>query len=553
MRRPIIILAAAALLLAGCKEETPETPVSGDEISIAPETAAFPENGGSQQVMITSSGEWTLTSDTEYDWITVDALSGEDGDIVTFEASENYTGEQLIAEFTFKCGTAEAVFTAVSESGEPLYLELVSASEMEIGHAASRLQVEVSTNLYYRTLTADFGTADWISANATIQADGGAILNFDVAENDGETNRETEIVISGEGCEPVSVKLVQRAEPVISPEKTEYFMSLDDTEVSIPVTANVDYEVEVTEGGDWLKYDSGTDGVEKFSMSTATSRRSAVVTFTETDPLEGVAPVVATVTVSQREAALVNYAIDMTDARIFPEEWNNPVPLQYMNALTIEALVRPDNFEKGGSGTLSTIMGIEGEFLVRVGDAGVPNNQIQIATSAGNYTNGDLMLNTGEWYHIAVTFDNAAHKLQCYINGELLLDEFTSFVSTVNFGVERGNETGSWGSVTRVFWIGYSYDPARDFEGLMTELRIWNRALTENEINDENHFYTVDPDSDGLVAYWKCNEGTGTTVEDYSASGNDLTGQYKLHQEGSGNNLYTTGDTAINWVEVSLP
>ena len=70
-----MILAAAALLLAGCKEETPETPVSGDEISIAPETAAFPENGGSQQVMVTSSGEWTLTSDAEYDWITVDALS----------------------------------------------------------------------------------------------------------------------------------------------------------------------------------------------------------------------------------------------------------------------------------------------------------------------------------------------------------------------------------------------------------------------------------------------------------------------------------------------
>ena len=93
---------------------------------------------------------------------------------------------------------------------------------MEIGYAASRLQVEVSTNLYYRTLTADFGTADWISANATIQADGGAILNFDVAENDGETNREAEIAISGEGCEPISVKLVQRAKPVITPEKTEY-------------------------------------------------------------------------------------------------------------------------------------------------------------------------------------------------------------------------------------------------------------------------------------------------------------------------------------------
>jgi hypothetical protein len=87
----------------------------------------------------------------------------------------------------------------------------------------------------------------------------------------------------------------------------------------------------------------------------------------------------------------------------------------------------------------------------------------------------------------------------------------------------------------------------------MTELRIWDRALTAEEIQAENHFYTVDPSSEGLVAYWKCNEGEGTTVKDYSSSGNNLTGQTGLHQAGSGNNTYTTGDTQINWVEVSLP
>lgn len=46
---------------------------------------------------------------------------------------------------------------------------------------------------------------------------------------------------------------------------------------------------------------------------------------------------------------------------------------------------------------------------------------------------------------------------------------------------------------------------------------------------------------------------TGTTVQDYSSSGNDCTGQYGLYQAGSGNNTYTTGDTIINWVEVALP
>lgn len=558
MKKISIFMAAAAMLFAfaGCEPEeqkVTEEPVSKDKISIAPQTKTFTPEGGSQPVMVTSSTDWTVTPAEEYDWISVDPVSGTDGDVVTFNVNPNATGKQLTAKFTFKAGDAEAIFTAISQSSDPVVLKLVSDADMEISHESARITVEVETNLSYRTLVPSVGDADWITFNAALESENGATLYFDVKALEGMDSRETVITISDpdNGCEPVSVNLKQRAMPVITPEKAEYFISLDDTSLEIPVTANVEYEVAVE--GDWLTYAGNEGGVEKFTFSTATERREATVTMTEKSPLGEAAPVVATVSVLQREAALVTSAINFSNARIFPEEWNNAQPLQYMEALTIEALVRPDNFEKGGSGTLSTIMGIEGQFLVRVGDAGVPNNQLQIATSAGNYTDAALQLNTGEWYHIAVSYDKNTHKIQVYINGELKMDSYTSFVSTVNFGVARGNETGAWGSVVRVFWIGYAYAPERDFEGLMTELRIWDRALTAEEIQAENHFYTVDPSSEGLVAYWKCNEGQGTTVKDYSASGNDLTGQVGLHQEGSGNNTYTTGDTQINWVEVSLP
>ena len=42
-------------------------------------------------------------------------------------------------------------------------------------------------------------------------------------------------------------------------------------------------------------------------------------------------------------------------------------------------------------------MGIEGKFLVRIGDSGVDPNQIQIASSR-NLTNSDLKLDAGRWY-----------------------------------------------------------------------------------------------------------------------------------------------------------
>lgn len=52
----------------------------------------------------------------------------------------------------------------------------------------------------------------------------------------------------------------------------------------------------------------------------------------------------------------------------------------------------------------------------------------------------------------------------------------------------------------------------------------------------KNHFYLVEPDSEGLVAYWKFDEGTGQTVTDYT---------------GNGNNGMALDP--ISWVEVALP
>ena len=74
----------------------------------------------------------------------------------------------------------------------------------------------------------------------------------------------------------------------------------------------------------------------------------------------------------------------------------------------------------------------------------------------------------------------------------------------------------------RAFWFGFSYSTteptARDFDGMIAEARIWNKALTESEINAENHFYKIlNPEQEeNLVAYWKFCDGQGNAVKDYS-------------------------------------
>lgn len=213
-----------------------------------------------------------------------------------------------------------------------------------------------------------------------------------------------------------------------------------------------------------------------------------------------------------RGAALINVVAGLAENRAWPD-WKDASPVTDMGQFTLEALVNCTQFGR----QISTIMGIEGQFLIRIGDAGVPDNQIQVATRAGNLTNADLQLETGRWYHVAVTFDRGAVKV--YIDGFERLSGSVG-TSTVNFGVIHSDESDGR---PRCFWIGYSYNDERYLDGYISEARIWNKALTADEINATNHFYKVEPDSEGLVAYWKFNDGAGSVVKDHTSYGNDLT------------------------------
>ncbi len=209
-------------------------------------------------------------------------------------------------------------------------------------------------------------------------------------------------------------------------------------------------------------------------------------------------------------AALINTVPDITKNLVYVT-WTNPDVVNNMNKLTAEALVRVSKFDK----TLTSIMGIEGQFLLRIGDSGIPQNQLQVATSKGNVTDESLAIPTNEWTHIAVTYDADAKSVAIYINGKNML-ETTLDYGTVNWGQTMTDEGNG-------FWIGHSYNRDRWLEGNISEVRIWNKVLTSEEINAKDHYYQVEPDADGLVSYWKFDEGAGTAIHDYSGNENNAT------------------------------
>lgn len=77
------------------------------------------------------------------------------------------------------------------------------------------------------------------------------------------------------------------------------------------------------------------------------------------------------------------------------------------------------------------------------------------------------------------------------------------------------------GSVTLTgnCYVGKSYNEERYIPGEISELRVWSVARTPEQI--AGNMYGVSPESEGLVAYWKFNEGSGSTIIDH-ANGTNL-------------------------------
>jgi hypothetical protein len=113
------------------------------------------------------------------------------------------------------------------------------------------------------------------------------------------------------------------------------------------------------------------------------------------------------------------------------------------------------------------------------------------------------VLETNRWLHLAATVD-ASGNAKLYKNGVQVASGNMSLPNLVN---RTNNYLG------RSNWAPDAY-----FDGLLDEVRLYNRALSAAEVarlaNSE------EPATTGLVAYWPLNEGRGTVADDQSGNGN---------------------------------
>ena len=113
---------------------------------------------------------------------------------------------------------------------------------------------------------------------------------------------------------------------------------------------------------------------------------------------------------------------------------------------------------------------------------------------------------SGEWIHAAVVYDGQVMIL--YLNGEFSNSQPYSELIT--------------GLTTELCFGGISWNSNYRFDGNLDEIRVWDVARTQAEIQS-NMGIQLSGSEQGLIGYWQYNEGDGTTAYDLSYSGNDAT------------------------------
>lgn len=125
------------------------------------------------------------------------------------------------------------------------------------------------------------------------------------------------------------------------------------------------------------------------------------------------------------------------------------------------------------------------------------------------------IIETGSWHHIAGVYDGIDSRV--YLDG---IDVTDNLSSTLNGSIKNN---------LRNIGIGHlNWSSSGAFDGIIDEVRIWNRALTTEEIQN-NMFQQLEGNESGLIAY-------------YSLDGEQPEGSYLVDKTGNNNLIATTSN-----------
>jgi len=114
------------------------------------------------------------------------------------------------------------------------------------------------------------------------------------------------------------------------------------------------------------------------------------------------------------------------------------------------------------------------------------------------------------WTHLAVTHDSKLGVVKVLVNGRVVCE---SQIATNSVATTNDKRTV----------LGTDGDKAAFFDGMMDEVRLWKEVRSPSMIRAHmNTINTISGHEMDLLAYWKFDEGKGTTCSDTSSNNHDL-------------------------------
>ncbi|WP_162142723.1 DUF7507 domain-containing protein, partial [Algoriphagus marincola] len=204
-----------------------------------------------------------------------------------------------------------------------------------------------------------------------------------------------------------------------------------------------------------------------------------------------------------------NHALDFNGSNQYGQVPHNDALKP--NQFTVEAWVRAD----AANGSYQTIVSGAGNYNNSRNAYGyiLYNYNNRWVLAYGNqaefrYLTSNTPVQVGVWTHVAATYNGSQFRL--YVNGNL--------DRNVNDGFSPDKPNGT------TLYIGADYTSTGDyFDGLIDYVRIWNTALTEQQIRN-NISRSIPPNENNLVANYEFNEGSGSSFANRSTNVSGLNG-----------------------------
>jgi len=188
---------------------------------------------------------------------------------------------------------------------------------------------------------------------------------------------------------------------------------------------------------------------------------------------------------------------DGVDDRIY---LGNPSILQTTGTITIEMWIYPISYGTNGSSIYYKSQKNEGHIYLS--KYGYITYYYGTGSASQSVTSSSTIpLNT--WSHIAIVRDFSNMKINIYINGQMSISKEANYSYSTS---SSSNAYIGWGG-------GYPLN------GNIDEFRLWNKALTQQEIIN-GMYKTYNPSEElNLKAYLKFDEGENDTTYDQTTNG----------------------------------